>query len=164
MPRVQVSIDSKIFFPKDALTNDQILGESVLILGGGGIGCEVAEFLAERGKEVRLIEEQKRVGADMEPLTGSLLYRRLKELSVEFLLEYTVKRIENNKVICEGSNGNQRTVQASSVICALGFRPNDGFIDIIKKLDFHIEMVGDCLKPGKIADAIRAGFLVSSKI
>ena len=41
------------------------VGRRVLVVGGGLTGLETAEFLAEQGKEVVVVEMLKRVGADM---------------------------------------------------------------------------------------------------
>ena len=72
----------------DAVTAQQVLlgapcGEKVIVLGGGLIGCETAEFLAEQGKSVTIVEMQPQLAKDMEWCSRVLLMRRLKELNVE---------------------------------------------------------------------------------
>ena len=42
-------------------------GEKVLILGGGSLGSETAEFLAEKGKDVTILEMREDLALDMEP-------------------------------------------------------------------------------------------------
>lgn len=55
-PAIDGIEEAQVISVDDALTGLAHLGKKVLIVGGGGIGAEVADCLSENGKEVTLIE------------------------------------------------------------------------------------------------------------
>ena len=49
----------------DVLTGKVDVGESVVVIGGGGVGCDTAAKLAEDGKRVTIVEMLPKIGADI---------------------------------------------------------------------------------------------------
>ena len=54
---------SHVVMAKDILSGKADVGDSVVIIGGGQVGLEVAEYLAEKGKRVTVIEILDEVGS-----------------------------------------------------------------------------------------------------
>ena len=52
----------------DVLAGRKQTGQTVVIVGGGSTGCETAEFLAQKGKQVTILEMLPRIGADYGPM------------------------------------------------------------------------------------------------
>ncbi len=65
----------------------------MLVVGGGLTGLETAEFLAEQGKEIVLVEMLKRIGADMGGTVRWHLMNRTKNLSIKTFVSTQIKEI-----------------------------------------------------------------------
>ncbi|MCL6571489.1 MAG: dihydrolipoyl dehydrogenase [Bacillus sp. (in: Bacteria)] len=100
------------------------LPSSLLIIGGGVIGCEFASIFSRLGTKVILVElcDQLLPGEDED--IASILHKHLKKDGVKVLLSTTVKELyaHQKKVILE-SNGVIHEVQADYVLVSIGRRP-----------------------------------------
>ncbi|HIT72400.1 MAG TPA: NADH:flavin oxidoreductase, partial [Candidatus Fimicola cottocaccae] len=68
-----------------------------------------------------------------------------------------VKEITSEGVVCE-ADGKEFTVQADSVVCALGFKSPYDEVDKLTDLVDEYYIIGDCKKVGKIYDAMNTGY------
>ncbi|GAH87143.1 unnamed protein product, partial [marine sediment metagenome] len=66
----------------DVLTWNKETGQSVVIIGGGLIGCETAEFLSQKGKQVTIVEMLPSVGADIGGFNRWVILDRLKAAGI----------------------------------------------------------------------------------
>jgi 2,4-dienoyl-CoA reductase-like NADH-dependent reductase (Old Yellow Enzyme family)/thioredoxin reductase len=153
----------KIVTAKDMLAGVASVGEKVVVVGGGMVGAETAEFLAERNKKVTILEMLGRIGADMVPLSIMLLYGRLKDLGVVMLTNANVEEITENGVIYE-KNGKKQTVEADSVVLAIGSKPNTGLMETLKSRFVELYAIGDAREPSNILNAIHDGSRLARKI
>jgi dihydrolipoamide dehydrogenase len=85
--------DAPVWTSEDALTNDELPG-TLLVLGGGPIGCELAQAYARLGSEVVLIEVADRLLAREPAFVGEQLVESLRLDGVEVLLGTNVERVE----------------------------------------------------------------------
>ncbi|MGQ9624428.1 MAG: oxidoreductase [Candidatus Bathycorpusculaceae bacterium] len=148
---------------QDVLSGVASVGERVVVVGGGMVGAETAEFLAERGKKVTILEMLGRIGIDMVPMVMVLLRSRLKELGVVMLTNAKVEKITRNSVVYE-KDGKKQTVEADSVVLAMGSKPN---LSLMKELEDkvpEIYAIGDADKPSKVLKAIDDGYRVAREI
>ena len=53
------------------------MGQKVLVVGGGMVGCEAAEYLAERGHEAAVIEMKDVIAADVTPENRRYMFAEL---------------------------------------------------------------------------------------
>jgi 2,4-dienoyl-CoA reductase-like NADH-dependent reductase (Old Yellow Enzyme family)/thioredoxin reductase len=151
--------------PARLLTADKILGkklppgESFLILGGGSIGCEVAEYLAAKGKKVFIVEILDQIASDAESNARKLLVRRLEEEKVTTYTRSQVQKFEGNKATVVDEKGGVWELQADVVVAAVGAWPNPLSFKGIEKMKPAPEIysIGDCRQPGKIMQAIHDG-------
>jgi len=110
---------SKAFMP---------VGSKVVIVGGGLVGLELAEFLAERGREVVVLEERPKVGLEMaHPRRWRALFD-LRQRGVELVACASLRSIGENEVEYEIQNSNQELqlckARADTVVLATGLGPN----------------------------------------
>lgn len=136
-------------------------GTKVVVLGGGSVGVEVAEFLAEKGRHVTIVEELKRVGSDLGLTIGITTLERLKKYKVELLTETVVKKIKGGSVFTV-RDGNQVLIEADTVVLALGAKPNAIPKGIPEEIEFYT--IGDCVKPHNIREAIEDAMRVALRI
>ena len=91
----------------------------VAVVGGGFIGCEVAENLRESGRNVALIEAMPQIMTPFDFDMAQILHKEMLDHNVTLVLKDGVKRVGEGEV--ELASG--RTVKASAVVLAIGVRP-----------------------------------------
>lgn len=149
---------------EDLLMQRVKVGERVAIVGGGGTGCETAEYLAARGHRIAILEMMAHIGLNIEAITRRWMFYELRKAGVALMTRSKVVRIEPDRVIYTDHNGEEKTFECDNVVIALGYRPNDD-LDFCND-DFEIPSyrIGDCAKPGTILDAITAGANIAARI
>lgn len=147
---------SKLYLP---------LGKRVLIIGGGIHGCELGEFLVKRGRKVTIVEQANRMGEGMVEVFRAHLMIWFKKKNVT-LINGVKEYIEINKdgLTFIDKDGNQRTVEADSIITALPLQANMELLNSLKGRVPEVYAIGDCQNPALIADAIGAGLRTAMKI
>jgi len=95
--------------------------ESLLVLGGGPVGCELAQFYSRLGSRVTLVEGSERLLGRVHPDAGELLEAAFREEGIELRLAVSVERVEPGPR-AELSDGS--TVEAERLLVATGRRPN----------------------------------------
>jgi 2,4-dienoyl-CoA reductase-like NADH-dependent reductase (Old Yellow Enzyme family)/thioredoxin reductase len=147
----------------DVLAGVASVGGKVVVIGGGMVGAETAEFLAERGKKVTVLEMLGRIGVDMVPIVIMLLYRRLKELGVVMITNAKVKEIKGNSVVYEKDEKKQ-TLEADSVVLAMGSKPNIGLMKMLEGRVHKLYAIGDAKEPSNVLNAIHEGSRLAREI
>ena len=132
-------------------------GDRVLVAGGAAMGCEIAVHLAARGKKVTVVEMLNGLALDLESRSRVALLQLLKEREVSTLLNWKLERIEEGRALLSGGNGSQKEVAADSVILALGLKANQEMLGPLKKSFPEVQVIGDCLEPRKIYQAVHEG-------
>lgn len=156
--------DNRIFSSTGALELRDIKG-SLLVLGGGIIGLEMATVYAAMGVAVTVVEfaDQLIPGADSDLV--SVLQKRMAKKGVEFLLKTKVTAMDAKKdgihVVMEGEHGSDKPHVYQQVLVAVGRKPNGttiaadragvtvdkrGFIPVDKQMRTnvpHIFAIGD---------------------
>jgi 2,4-dienoyl-CoA reductase-like NADH-dependent reductase (Old Yellow Enzyme family)/thioredoxin reductase len=148
----------------DVLAGRKEVGKRVVIVGGGLVGCELAEYLVENGKNVtitNLLDEMGQgVGAG---LRGPLL-ERLVEMKVELLAGVKYEYFCSDGVVLKTKDGQQKIIPADSIVLAAGVKPSRKVYEEIKDRISEIYLVGDCVESRSIRDAIADGYSIAMKI
>ena len=147
----------------DVLAGKKAVGEIVVIIGGGQIGCETADFLAAMRKQVTIVEILNDVAIDMGPLARMPLLKRLGEKGVSFYTNTTVDEISQRGVSAH-VNGKRISLDAESIILATGSKSNGELAKQLADEIGELYVIGDCMEPRKVYDAIHEGFQVGLKI
>ncbi|WP_422659557.1 CoA-disulfide reductase [Paenibacillus sp. EC2-1] len=103
---------------------DQRKPAKAVVVGGGFIGLEMAENLADRGVKVTLIEMANQVMAPLDYEMASIVHTHLKEKGVTLILEDGVKALSNQGKTIELSSG--KKVSTDMIILSIGVRPENG--------------------------------------
>lgn len=147
------------------LTNYELLGgklpkgENFLIIGGGSVGCEVAEYLAEKGRKVSVVEILEQIASDAQSNTRRLLAQRLQEKKVTIYNRSQVQKIEGEKITLINHEGKSFDLRADVVVAAAGAIPDPISLKGMEKLKPtpEVYLIGDCRQTGKIMQAIHDG-------
>lgn len=114
---------------KNVITSDEVLGltelpESILIVGGGVIGCEIGQFLRTLGSEVTIVEMNDQLLPFEDKDVAKQLQRQFKKDKIKVLTGIGVQTCEivDDQVIATLSNG--KTIKAQYALVAVGRKPN----------------------------------------
>lgn len=157
--------DAPVVLAQDILTGTAQAGSRALVIGGGLVGSETAEFLAEKGCEVTIVELRDGIALDMEYKTRQMLMPKLAALGVVCLTETEVLEI--------GCNGNVKVKTPylekelsgfDTVVVALGYRPDAALCADLAAAGIDFVRVGDCKKVGKIINGVWEAFQITYRI
>jgi NADPH-dependent 2,4-dienoyl-CoA reductase/sulfur reductase-like enzyme len=132
------------------------LGRRVVIVGGGLVGLELAEFLIERGREVTVLEPSDKPGRELS------IVRRWRVLDTvrnhgQLHTQATVDAIESREVLWRDAQGAQQRTPSDSVVLAIGAEPDHRLAESLAQLGVPVTAVGDGAEVGYIEGAMHGG-------
>ncbi|MHC4327753.1 MAG: dihydrolipoyl dehydrogenase [Planctomycetota bacterium] len=107
---------------KEALTLQQI-PQSMVIVGGGVIGCEMACVYAAMGTKVTIVEALSRLIPIEDQWVGRLIEREFKKLGITSLTNQKVTSVETVGGLAKVALEDGRTIDAEKVLVSVGRRP-----------------------------------------
>lgn len=151
------------------LTAEEILtgapfGRNVFIIGGGMVGCETAEFLADKGAKVTVVEKLDHIATDMGLLTKTLLVKRMKQKGIKIFTKKTVIEINPGGLILGEDGHNESIDHVDTIVLAMGYKSDIHMPKIIEEKGIPFYRIGDCLEPRNMMEAIHEGFLQAYKL
>ena len=132
-------------------------GKHPVVIGGGLIGMETADYLCQKGTQVTLVEVLKRSPVLKITSHGYMLHTRLKEAGCRLLFNTTVKKIEESSVAVLIEGREQILSPVDQVIIAVGLKPNDKLKEILQAKKIRHFIIGDALQPRRIIEATEEG-------
>lgn len=154
LPGAEKAIDAPAVYG-----NESGLGDNVVIIGGGQVGCETALHLAQQGKKVTVLEMQPKILAD-----ASASYRNRLTRNMNY--HDTLKTVTGGR--CTGitaeavtyitAEGDTQVLPAESVVMAAGMKPNQAAATALYSPAYRLYTVGDCDKAANVQKAVRAAF------
>jgi len=157
-------VENKCVLPASDVLKGAPVGNKVVIIGGGVVGCETADFLTLKNKDITIVEMLKSIAGDISPAARYFLNMRLAENNVSIFTSTTVKEIADNHVIITSEKGELKLDSIDNVILAAGAKPvnelESELIGIVPK----IFVVGDAMNPGKILQAVQQAFEVVNSL
>ncbi len=140
-------------------------GARVVVLGGGKIGLTLAESLKRNhGREVSVVETEKRIAGDVMP---SFKWRHtawIEELEIPTHTGAKILAIGEGGVKIRDAQGQEQFLPADTVVAAVARRPNQ---ELFHELEWMIDEVhgcGDSLVPRGLTQAIHDGFRLGARI
>ncbi|MBW1923136.1 MAG: FAD-dependent oxidoreductase [Deltaproteobacteria bacterium] len=133
------------------------VGKDVVVVGGGLVGMETADFCAERGARVTVIEKLDQSPVPKITSHGYMLHRRLKEKGCALLLGTSLAEIRSESVVVVKGGEEQVLTPTDQVIMAVGMKPCD---DLSRALDtggIPYRVVGDAVAVRRIIEATEEG-------
>ena len=141
----------------------QILDGSVkpaanaLVIGGGLIGMETADFLSERGSRVTLVEMLKRSPVQKITSHGYMLHKRLRDKGALLIFSTTVKTVDDGSAVIETAGEETRLSPIDQVVVAVGLKRGDGLRLNIEGAGIPCAIVGDAAGARRIIEATEEG-------
>lgn len=148
----------------DVLSGKKETGRRVAIIGGELVGCETAEFLADKGKKVTVLRRGEEMAVDVGPSQRGPLLERLQKKGVKLMPGVKYEEINSKGLLVSDKQGQKNQVRADTVVLAAGSKPNAKLAGDLKGKVPALYVIGDCQKPGKIVDAVAEGERVGREI
>lgn len=174
-------IEDAAYFTSDTIFDIEEIPDSMVIIGGGIIGVELACIFASLNVPVSIVEMSGRIVPSEEPEASKALAKALKKKGISILTGTKVVNIEQQEngqlVHVETENGKKEALVADAILMAVGRAPNTAaFAELdlemagrFVRVDAHmatskpdIYAVGDVIGGWQLAHAASAEGLVAA--
>lgn len=109
--------------------DEKILPKSVVVIGGGVIGLEMAYYYASVGTQVTVIEMMPKIAGATDPEICKVLTDAFVKKGMIFKLSCKVLEIKKNSIIYE-ENGEKKEIACDKVLLSAGRKPSTANIGI----------------------------------
>ncbi len=166
MPKVPGIDDKKVIGCMEAFAHPEKVGQKVIVIGGGLVGCEMALEYAQDGKEVTVVEALPKIlsaGIPSPIPNGQMIPDLFEHHHVAVLENHCLSAVEDGRVILE-SDGQKKALDADSVVIAVGFRPVPSIAQELQGCGAAVYEIGDGQKVSTILHAVWDGYEVGNNI
>lgn len=132
-------------------------GNNVMVIGGGLAGCEVAIWLAEKGKKVTVVEMLDQVmagGASVPTQVKMMTMDLMNRFGVKILTSTRLDHITENEVALMSKQGQLTKLATDTVALAIGMTPETVLADALDSTPFRVYRMGDCRSPKNVMNAV----------
>ena len=180
LPFIKGIHNPDIVYGIDCLEGTRPVGHKVLVVGGGMVGAETAEFLAEQGHEVSVIEMRDAIGPDVIHEHRVFLMEAFEEYKIGQITSAAVTEIFSDGVNYKNAaDKSDETIYEArgfdTVVLSMGFvsryskRDADGniiytFADELKEIVPEVHVVGDAVRARRALDATKEAYDVALKL
>ncbi|WP_286082524.1 oxidoreductase [Parablautia intestinalis] len=166
MPKMPGIDDKKVIGCMEALAHPEKVGQKVMVIGGGLVGCEMALEYAQDGKEVTVVEALPKIlsaGIPSPIPNGQMIPDLFEHHHVAVLEGHRLSAVEEGRIILE-SGGQKKALDADSVVIAVGFRPVPSMAQELQGCGAAVYEIGDGQKVSTILHAVWDGYEVGNNI
>jgi 2,4-dienoyl-CoA reductase (NADPH2) len=140
------------------------IGETVVVIGSGLHGCEIAEFLVKRGRKVTIVDTAETVGEGMLDFRLGLFLDWYEKKGGTLIMGVQEMRITDEGLVITTQNGEKRTLQADTIVPTSPLAPDTELLESLEGKAPEIYAIGDCREPRMIVDAIADGWKIGNEI
>ena len=143
----------------DVFGHEDALGQKVVIIGGGQVGAETGIHLAQKGKDVTILEMQAKIAPDAWFTYKWAMDIELNEReNLHCITGGRCSAITDSSVTYVDADGEVQTLEADSVVLCVGFRPKTELAESLILPGVRYAVIGDCKAVGTVQQAIRGAF------
>ena len=139
------------------------IGKHVVVVGGGLVGLELAEFLAERGRRVTVLEAGANLGLPMAMPRRWTAVRVASAAGVALHRNAVLERIDERSVTFR-TGDDVRVVAADDVIIASEVAPDTTLSEVLADAGFDVRTIGDAVDVGYIDGAIHTAWALAEEL
>lgn len=151
-------IDSRKVVTLEALCQTTtVLGQKIVILGGGLAGSECAIYLDGLGKDVTLVEMKGDWAADAYFMHKNAMKIYMDNSNIKIQVNTVAKEISEEGLLCETPDG-EVFFAADTILLAAGVRADRKTAESFYNAAPRVFEAGDCIKAGRVAEAVSVGY------
>lgn len=180
VPEIKGSDAPHVLHTSDLFGNEDQVGDKVVVIGGGSVGCEVTAYLKMLGKTVDIVEQEKRLipnpgvmliergwtlffmnrdyNDDIRSYDDTKISDRVKIHTSAQCLEITKDGVRIQE------DGQEVFLQADTVVMATGLKVDKAMLEEFADTALEVVPVGDCLKVGDLQSASSSSYGASLQI
>jgi len=149
IPRIEGLLDSEmdIHSVLDVLEGNITVGDQVLVLGGNQAGLEIADFLAEKGKEVMVLHRDEHFAIEMARNDRTYLRERLKKSNVQLYKSVTIKQFLPTGIIFCVKDNEIRLEGFRDIVISEGMASIRNAANLFRDMDISVHIIGDAKNP-----------------
>ncbi len=165
MPDVTgLSGNKKVVTAADVLSGQVEAGHRVVILGGGLVACDTAEFLASRGQKVTIVEVLPDIASEMHLFQRQFISYRLGGKGVVIITSVKDEKGTEEGLLVTDKWGRDYLLKADTIVIATGAKPNNELLTKLEGKVTEMYSIGDCVEARRIINAIAEGTSAGSRI
>ncbi|WP_044600169.1 FAD-dependent oxidoreductase [Candidatus Stoquefichus massiliensis] len=156
---------------QDILHGKMWAGKNVVIVGGGSVGCEVADFIAPlvndrhpNNKKITVIEMKSNIIMDDTSPSRSVLVQRMERKGVQIITDAKVTGVDKSTVTYQKDGQTYVIKEVDTILEAIGYQSDHFFEDILEKMNISYHVLGDANHSGKIKNAITDAYQICKNI
>src|SRR4029453_4491123 len=111
-------------FTSDTLWSLRELPQRLVVLGGGPIGCELAQAFSRSGSKATQVERLPRLLAREDPEVSEMLRGRFAAEGIDVLTGHRAVRFEGPQLLVGEHGGPEKRVELDALLCGVGRMPN----------------------------------------
>ena len=135
-----------------------------VVCGGGEVGGETAEFIAQTNHDVTILEMKPAILTDMVVTNMIPTMERLHQQQIKIVTNATVSKINENAVSYKNADGDEITIPASTVVLAFGYKAYNPLENVAKENCNEVYVIGSAVKAGNALTAIQDGYQAGLKL
>ena len=166
MLRIEGIDHPKAVFGVDALLGKKAVGEKVVVVGGGLVGCEIALGYEQEGKEISIVEALDEImkTGDVPGMNKTMLLDAFEYYGTEILTNTRLKTVNDDGALVLMADGAEQTIPADTVIMSVGYRPLPSARTKLAGCGAEIYEIGDGSKVGNVLTCIRDAYEVAHNL
>ena len=152
-------IDSAKVVGLDALhQTPPALGQKVVILGGGLVGCECAIYLDGLGKDVTVVEMKDDWAADSYFMHRNAMNMYIRDSRIQIHTATRAKAVTEQGLVCESACCGEVLYEADTILLAAGMKADRATVEQFYNAAPRVFEVGDCIRAGRVLEATTQGY------
>ncbi|MFC2004771.1 FAD-dependent oxidoreductase [Chloroflexota bacterium] len=153
----------KVITAVDALLGNSEVGDEIVVVGGGEVGCETAVWLTQRGKRVTVVEILPDILEDMYFMNKMMLRKMLDEAGIGIVTDAKVSEVTKEGIVIQ-RNSDTEIFNADTVVLAVGMKAEKRLLDDMEGKLPTIHSIGDCVEPRRLINAIWEAYNIARLI
>lgn len=150
----------------DFLSGKRQVGQRVVVIGGGQVGCEISLWLSQQGKKVTVVEklDDLLVGRPIPWMNRVMLLDLLKFHKVNVMTNLSLFEVMDEGAVVIHKDFRKETVPADTIILAVGLEPEQGIYRSLSGKLANLYLIGDAREAKNIMNAIWDAYEVARAI
>lgn len=156
---------------EDILAGRDFPGRKIVIIGGGSVGCETADYLAPivndrfpRNRDITVIEAAPEIMMKEVGAVRSALVLRMMKKGINIITKATVDKVETDKIYYT-VGGQQHVIDdADTLVFAVGYKVSPAMEEMLKEAGVSYKLIGDAAAVGTIKEAISGAYQAAKEV
>lgn len=148
-----------VMYALDCYWQPEKVGQNIVMIGGGLVGCETGLHLAAMGKFVTVVEMMENMAVDATESHRIALFAMMKKADITCHTKMRCTGISPSGIQVVSADGAERLLEADTVVYAVGMKARmDAALELCNAAPKQYFLVGDCINPRKVKQAVHEGF------